>query len=980
MKDSSNTEIRDRCTDQFLAIDTSLASAFIDARRKLKLRENQIDLDTWFSTAVSIAQGGWNSIQLTNLFLHRTPELFEALSADAIDQLMELTVILARQSTSLATDFLKEAGSRFDALPRKYHSRFLQIAILVAKRSKADIWLYLENFPQILNEIATDQMPDFLALVLQLLIEDKSLSIPMLMEMATSMQSMDEKDQSRTVLLATDLARVDSMAAVEFFKSVPFLLKRSPQFSIEDWLTKGIEESSSLAIHKKSSGNHIDRQSLRLFFRMESRKSEESIAFISQRLELASVKHLLQLYSQALAGDEVHLASSSQLTAKNLGWSNELTATTDGINIYVPAFVDRFTESRDNLQLYKAMVTHQAGRIWFGSFEFNYGKAGFYLRSSLRAREDTLNPKAPETPLEELVPIQAFFNLFSDRTLIENLFTLVEDGRIDRQNQYEYGGLQKFLKKIKLDEIQQRPYLKTLGMREAFIENLLRCSLGHIDSVRWPEPLQEVLLASITALHIVYNKPATVQDSSEVAAFIYDLAVKIPNVPSAQVEMIWQAINREIVFTRSQTLPEVPIFSIDMLQSLEEIAFHASDSSILSGEFKPELVQAIDKLIARRGIDDMAIEEMTTDQLAQLLANSVEIDENVSSDAFLKELSIISKAASEHGIQTMKEFALENSLENNSDNSSADGDVEASKRFLYDEWNFRAQDYFFNWCQVREILLKEGHLDYYDKVLNQYSLLAKEIRHQFEYLKPDLPRKVKYLDDGPDIDLDQSIQFLIEKKAGTGPRARIYTRRDRTERDLAIAFLLDMSGSTQETIGQEKRVIDLEKEAIILMIEALEIVGDSYGVYGFSGRLKENVLFYVVKEMHEGLDDLVKKRIQSIEPLQATRMGAAIRHCSSKLVSAANKNKIMILLSDGRPRDQDYGNDQNDRDFAINDTRQALIEARRSGIAPFLIAVEQQDNDYLEQLASGIGYEVIANIESLPKRLPEIYRNLTSNH
>ena len=228
---------------------------------------------------------------------------------------------------------------------------------------------------------------------------------------------------------------------------------------------------------------------------------------------------------------------------------------------------------------------------------------------------------------------------------------------------------------------------------------------------------------------------------------------------------------------------------------------------------------------------------------------------------------------------------------------------------------------------------------------------------------------------------------------------------------VAVAFLLDMSASTDEEItkhqpkpqgsdddfdddprkylswwaqkrAQEarnpaKRIIDLEKEATVLLIEALETIGDTYGVYGFSGYGRDNVEFYVIKDMDEFLDDNVKERIDKVSPVRSTRMGPAIRHCIHKLNETGAKVKILVLLSDGRPQDHGYGRDRTEKEYAIHDTKMALTEARREGMTPFCLTVDRAGHDYLKQMCEDMGYEVVGDIESLPRRLPTLYRRLT---
>ena len=164
----------------------------------------------------------------------------------------------------------------------------------------------------------------------------------------------------------------------------------------------------------------------------------------------------------------------------------------------------------------------------------------------------------------------------------------------------------------------------------------------------------------------------------------------------------------------------------------------------------------------------------------------------------------------------------------------------------------------------------------------------------------------------------------------------------------------------------------------MLVVEALEAIGDAYGIYGFSGHGRENVEFHVIKDLDESFDDAVRRRIDKIEPIRSTRMGPAIRHAVTKLNEYDAKVKILILVSDGRPQDEEYGRERGEKEYAVHDTKRALLEAKRQRITPFLITVDSTDRDYLRHICDDIGYEVVADIESLPRRLPKLYGRLAA--
>ena len=163
----------------------------------------------------------------------------------------------------------------------------------------------------------------------------------------------------------------------------------------------------------------------------------------------------------------------------------------------------------------------------------------------------------------------------------------------------------------------------------------------------------------------------------------------------------------------------------------------------------------------------------------------------------------------------------------------------------------------------------------------------------------------------------------------------------------------------------------------MVMSTALQTLGDRYGIFGFSGHGRENVEFYIIKDFNEEFGTVVAKRLAQIGPLHATRMGPAIRHSNTKLGLESAILKVLFLISDGRPQDRDYSQEAYDKEYAVQDTRMALIEARRQGIYPFCLTVDKEGNDYLRTMIGDFSYEVLPDVSLLPRRLPRLYLRLT---
>ena len=223
--------------------------------------------------------------------------------------------------------------------------------------------------------------------------------------------------------------------------------------------------------------------------------------------------------------------------------------------------------------------------------------------------------------------------------------------------------------------------------------------------------------------------------------------------------------------------------------------------------------------------------------------------------------------------------------------------------------------------------------------------------------------------------------------------------RKREERDVATLFLLDMSASTDEETEPEpppevaedppfpppavqprkrsRRIIDIQKEALVIMAQALEEIGDLYAIYGFSGHGRDQVEFFDVKSFDEPLSLAVRGRIGGIEPQRSTRMGAALRQAIQKLRGVTSRAKHLILLSDGFPQDFDYGEDRRSNVYGLRDTTMALREAQAAGVSSFCITVDRAGHDYLREMCDAKRYLVIDDIASLPRELPKIYSEAT---
>jgi nitric oxide reductase NorD protein len=285
----------------------------------------------------------------------------------------------------------------------------------------------------------------------------------------------------------------------------------------------------------------------------------------------------------------------------------------------------------------------------------------------------------------------------------------------------------------------------------------------------------------------------------------------------------------------------------------------------------------------------------------------------------------------------------------------------------YDEWDFKRSGYRKGWCSLFEHDVHPVQEPFVERTLGKYGGYVIILRKKFELLRDDV-RTLRRQKEGEEIDIDAAVEALTDHRASLPPREDVFCRLHRDERNIATLFLLDMSGSTKGWINTA------EKEALVLMCEALESLRDRYAIYGFSGVTRVRCDFYRIKGFDEQYSSEVKSRIAGILPKDYTRMGPAIRHATNILDAVEARTKLMITLSDGKPEDYDAYKGHH----GIEDTRMALGEAGQRGIHSFCITIDREAHEYLPHLYGDVNYTFIDDVKKLPARITDIYTRITT--
>jgi nitric oxide reductase NorD protein len=293
--------------------------------------------------------------------------------------------------------------------------------------------------------------------------------------------------------------------------------------------------------------------------------------------------------------------------------------------------------------------------------------------------------------------------------------------------------------------------------------------------------------------------------------------------------------------------------------------------------------------------------------------------------------------------------------------------------FLYPEWDYRRQRYRQDYSRVTEAPEQTDSGEFVERVLAERRGLIKEIRRKFEMLTPDRS-KVSRQTDGDNIDIDAAVEAVADMEAGLQPSDKLYVSYKRTERDLAVLFLIDLSMSTDSWIN-DRRIIDHELEALVVLSEALGRTRDRYAIHGFSGKGRKGCRFFNIKGFGEEYGPEVKARIGGLVPQQYTRMGPAIRHATEILKAQPSKIKLLFLISDGKPNDIDIYEGR----YGVEDSRRAIKEAEGCSIVPFCLTVDNTAHEYLAHIFGDGKHAVLPGVERLARKLPELYARIVQS-
>lgn len=675
-------------------------------------------------------------------------------------------------------------------------------------------------------------------------------------------------------------------------------------------------------------------------------------------IELAPLEERLALFAEGIAGRYYHIRPGSEFAGRSLRLADDASALTAD-TVYLPEALDAPDSSG-----YRVLTLQQLCHREFGTYAFSLAETAARVPGLRRREVPELGGRAGD--------LERFYHQFDHPALASRLFRLCERVRVDALMVTAYPGIRRHLQRFNTHRLQARPPSMVDGLGAA-LEALHCQTLGAPPAWLTDLDLTGRLAPAVEALADLARAPGDVYHSARVMLVVYraltPLLVPSPGSPEPPLaeELAdpthWMQREARLDDWRDELAALDVALSVEMLQGDEVDA--ASGDNLSEGELRP---------------DDVDIRALAGER--DNLARRIDMERSAIRDAL----------------------------------GSSQGN---SRSFRYDEWDYLARRYRPRWCRLFEQQLTPDHER--DLASLQAVIRAHRpgVQRRLEQIRPLGYQRVFRVADGDELDFNAVVQARQDLRAGQTPDERVYSRRDRVHRDVCAAFLVDLSASTDDPVdpsppppaedddpflwgraapaerasgraasswerpsgrdaGEPRRIIDVQREAMLVMSAALENLGDSYGVYGFSGYGHDCVEVFVAKEPDERFSRNTLAAIAGMKPKRSTRMGPAIRHAVRKLIDSGNALKVLLIISDGFPQDCDYGPERGDHEYGLQDTARALEEAGAKGVETFCVTVDRSGHDYLKRMCPESRYLVIEEIEDLPEQLSKVYETLTS--
>jgi nitric oxide reductase NorD protein len=749
------------------------------------------------------------------------------------------------------------------------------------------------------------------------------------------LDGLEEEVRSSILKQAKTLGRVQPELAFHFLLKFQHLLKRINLEDLGRWVSLALDLYDSQGLNSAREFV-LGMDAHPLFIRHWGK----GVSFYDVHGILLNYLHGLGRRGVALEGAAAHY--------------------TDVATIYMPERIALYPDRGPNFLLYKVMLTHKFAQLKLGTYHLDLSKAGA-LEKALKERYG--QPVSPNIPSD----LSRFLRLFPAPELAKDIFVLADTVRIEKWMGDSYPGLYRELRKLKKQLGLRREKFRVLPPRSQVMETLLYWWLTDTPISFGDALMMKVAKKMRDSLLSLARKERSVENVAETTASLYGIIEELPGP--------YQAV--EGVPYVGELRPEEAEVGQRHRRESTRLKFRQELARLVGDLPEPtELrIEASTKEPAHPGPKIPQQQEVPSQIFVD--GNPVPIPEGMQ--------RIIEEVCEDLGCMPSSYLALTDDMSGHCfrplcrvpdeddvlpEQAQGTGYVlpeHGEGICAIDEWDYRRQGYRKRWALLRVTTAPSGVLDFADETLKRYHGMVLRIKRQFERIRmgQTLLRRQK---DGDEVDLDAAVEAVTDFRAGLCPSDRVFARLTRNERDIATAFLIDLSGSTSGWINEVARA------SLLILSEAMQVLQDRFAIYGFSGRTRKRCELFRIKGMSEPYGEMVKRRIGNLRALEYTRLGPPIRHLTKLLTQIEARTRLLITLSDGKPDDYDGYNG----DYGIEDTRQALLEAKRLGIHPFCITIDKAEHSYLSHMYGAANYVFIDDLSKLPIKVPEIYRKLTT--
>ncbi|HWC50048.1 MAG TPA: VWA domain-containing protein [Nitrospira sp.] len=952
--------------DELEAVSAKIARAAVEALPELDRRAGCAQLVTWLDVGVALAESSGATalkyfkdsplilgvignvdhqrsvltfgLELADSdanvsweYLKASPRIVTVVSTADLPHWLEIGVELTKSDLVVGLEYIRQIPALAPVLPWDAVRGWLAFGLKLVttnafgKPDYLGTMEYLRTSPGILGDIEAPFRSHVISVGDSLAAHAPAAAIAWLAESAALLRALPSPPWRLKMLQYGGLlAEQDAEAALSYLRRSPELVgllggEASAFGRFDNWFKAGMEVLS------------YSPEGARAYFSAESRKALLSVEEAVSGVPLKQVARRIKLFVQGLCGSEVSIAARTEAITEPAA---RAVRSADGKTLILPALLRRYPTAEENERLYLVMAAHEAGHLEFGTYRLQMNTLAD-VAAAVRRRYRRPGPD----PLKTLGDV---FRLYPQPRLIQDLWTVLEDARVEYLLQMQYPGIRHDLATLMAETIAGRDPAQGLTVRELVVDCLLRLSAGASLSSAVPRALLDEVSVLWNLCQPALRAGASAEDVVRIADEVYrKLEELVASAPGAAEEPVMPE-------TSDATAgPPASERGGEKYRTVENLFFRGEmDADFMAGETEEQAA-----------LQPMAEGGSFAERRGA--ATGARAEQPPGGDAVSGGRSLPS--------------VVEEVLAIDADARPMEAGAANEWIYRYPEWDYRYQDYRVHWCRVIERPADRGSDECVSGTLTAYRSTVRLLRRYFEGLRPPAFRRLAGQPDGEELDIDAVVRRAAEQKAGFEGSDRIYVRREKKVRDVAVAFLIDVSGSTGRQLENGRRVIDVEKESLVLLCEALDAVGDQYALYAYTGQGRAGVEVQTIKNFDERLGTTTAQRLGGLSPRQQNRDGASIRYAIAKLRQQHVRTRLLVLLSDGRPLDGEYKDE-----YALEDTKAALREARHEGIHPFCVTIDREADSYVRRMYGLVEYTVIDRVESLPGKLPRIYQRLTT--